>query len=52
MEELKKKMKEKNINIPFIGIDIYGMNKTISKLKEILGNKEGLLKYMKNSSNS
>ena len=42
-------MKEKNVDIPLIGIDIYGMNKTISKLKEFLGNKEGLLKYIKKS---
>ncbi len=52
MEELKKKMKEKNIDVPFIGIDIYGMNKTISKLKKILDNEnKELLKYMKKNSN-
>ena len=47
MEELKRKLKEKRLYIPFIGIDIYGINKTLDELKKILNNDKGLLKYTK-----
>lgn len=47
MEELKKKLEEEKIDIQFLGVDIYGMNKTIFELRKILGDKEGLLKYTK-----
>jgi len=47
IEELKKKLEEKEFDIPFLGVDIYGINKTISELKEILGNEVGLLKYIR-----
>lgn len=45
MEELKKELKGRNLNIPFVGIDIHGMNKTINELKKVLS-KEGLFRYM------
>ena len=46
MEELKKNLEERNINIPFLGININGMNKTLAELRKFLGKKEGLLRYM------
>lgn len=36
IEEMEKIMKEKRIEVPFLGVDIYGMKKTIRGLSELI----------------
>lgn len=41
IEELKRSLENKEPRIPFIGVDIYRMEKTIEEIKNILGKEKG-----------
>ncbi|MCD6226441.1 MAG: hypothetical protein J7J93_01450, partial [Candidatus Aenigmarchaeota archaeon] len=49
IEEIKKELDNAGINIPLIGINIYGMKKTIKKLSDLLEKTRNLDNYFSNS---